>query len=172
MATTDAAHWFEHEAREYSGGNERPLGGYVKVMAVYGASVLGLGALAAATKRPLPERPDARDLGLIALATAKTSRLLTRDAVTSPVRAPFTRFEGPAGPSEVNEEVRGHGAQHAVGELLSCPFCVAQWIGTGFAFGMLFFPRVTRQVAGTFAALEVADLVQFGRAVAEHRAEG
>lgn len=55
MATTDAARWFEHEAREYSGAHDRPLGGYGRLMAAYGASVLGLGALAAATKRPLPE---------------------------------------------------------------------------------------------------------------------
>ncbi len=173
MATSNASRWFEREAKEYSerADDERPLGGYVRVMAVYGAGVAGLGALVAATRRPIPERPDPRDVALVALATAKASRLVTRDAVTSPLRAPFTRYEGAGGPAEVNEEVRGHGLQHSLGELLTCPFCLSQWIATGFAFGLLFAPRVTRQVAGTFAALELADLVQFGRAVAEHRAE-
>jgi len=172
MVTSEASRWAEHEAREYSDGHERPLGGYVKVIATYGASVAGLSALVAATRRPVPERPDLRDIGLVALATAKASRLASRDPVTSPIRAPFTRFESKGGPGEVNEEVRGHGLQHSIGELLTCPFCISQWIATGFGFGLLFAPKVTRQVAATFAALELADFLQFGRAIAEHRAEG
>lgn len=162
----------EHEAREYEHGEDRPLGGYLGLMSTYAASVVGLGALVAARRRPLPERPDARDIGLVALATAKLSRLMSRDPVTSPLRAPFTRFEGPAGPAEVNEDVRGHGAQQSIGELVTCPFCLGQWIATGFTFGLLLSPRATRQVAGTLAALELADLLQFGRAIAEHRADG
>jgi hypothetical protein len=90
--------------------------------------------------------------------------------VTSPLRAPFTRYEGPGGPAEVNEAVRGHGARHAMGELVTCPFCVGQWVATGFAFGLLLAPRVTRQVAATFSALEAADFLQFGRAIVEHAA--
>jgi hypothetical protein len=35
---------------------------------------------------------------------------------------------------------------------------------------LLFAPRATRQVAGTLAALELADLLQFGRAAAEKAA--
>ena len=50
--------------------------------------------------------------------------------MTSPLRAPFTRFEGASGHAEVAEEVREHGGvKHAVGELLTCPFCLAQWVG-------------------------------------------
>jgi hypothetical protein len=158
------------EADAYAAGEERPLAGYVRVMSAYGAGVVGLGAVAALTRRPLPTRPSARDLALVALATAKVSRLFSRDVVTSPLRAPFTRFRSGGGPSEVNEEVRGHGTRHALGELVTCPFCMGQWVATGFAFGLLFAPRVTRQVAGTFAALEAVDFLQFGRAIAEHAA--
>jgi len=140
-------------------------------MAVYGAGAAALGAIVAATRRPLPDRPSTGDLALSAVATAKLARLLSRDAVTSPLRAPFTRYDSPGGPAEVNEEVRGHGAQHAMGELLTCPFCLSQWIATGFAFGFLLAPKVTRQVAATFAVLEAADFLQFGRAIAEHAAE-
>jgi hypothetical protein len=161
---------FREEGRAYAHGEERPLAGYARVMGVYGAGTAALGALVAARRRSLPERPAPGDLALAAVATAKLSRLLSRDAVTSPLRAPFTRYESPGGPAEVNEKVRGHGAQHAVGELLTCPFCLSQWIATGFAFGFLLAPRLTRQVAGTFAVLEAADLLQFGRAVAEHAA--
>jgi hypothetical protein len=161
---------FRAEQRAYAHGEDRPLGGYARVMTTYGVAVAGLGALVAARRRPLPERPSLADLALTAIATAKLSRLVTRDSVTSPLRAPFTRYESPGGPAEVNEEVRGEGVQHAVGELLTCPFCVSQWIATGFAFGVLLAPRVTRQVAATFSALEAADFLQFGRAIAEHAA--
>jgi hypothetical protein len=158
------------EAQEYSHGEERPLAGYLRVMGTYGAGVVGLGAAAFLSGRPLPERPGVGDLALVALATAKVSRLFTRDVVTSPLRAPFTRFKEGAGPAEVNEDVRGHGTKHSVGELLTCPFCMGQWVATGFAFGLVFAPKLTRQVAGTFAALEAVDFLQFGRALAEHAA--
>jgi hypothetical protein len=158
------------EGRAYAHGEDRPLGGYVRVMAVYGSAVVGLGALVGARRIPLPERPGFGDLALVALATAKLARLTTRDSVTSPLRAPFTRFEGPGGPAEVKEQVRGDGVRHAIGELVTCPFCVSQWVATGFTFGLLFAPRATRQVAGTLAALELADLVQFGRGAAEKAA--
>jgi hypothetical protein len=159
-----------NEADAYEGGEERPLAGYVRIMSTYGAGVVGLGTVAALTRRPLPVRPRAADIALVALATAKVSRLFTRDVVTSPLRAPFARFKSGGGPSEVNEDARGHGSRHAVGELLTCPFCMGQWVATGFVFGLLFAPRITRQVAGTFAALEAVDFLQFGRAIAEHAA--
>jgi len=158
------------EAREYSPNEERPLWGYVRVMSAYAGVVVGLGAIVAGRRRPLPERPAVGDLALVALATAKVSRIATRDTVTSPIRAPFVQFEGAGGPAEVNEKVRGNGLRHSVGELLTCPFCMSQWIATGFTFGLLIAPRATRQIAGTFAALEAADLLQFGRAIAEHAA--
>jgi hypothetical protein len=155
------------EAAEYSPDEERPLWGYVRVMSTYAAVVVGLGGVVALRRPSLPERPAARDLALVAAATAKLSRLLTRDSVTSPLRAPFTRFEGAAGSAEVSEEVRGSGLRHSIGELLTCPFCVSQWVATGFTYGLLLAPRTTRQVAGAFAALEAADFLQFGRAIAE-----
>lgn len=45
----------------------------------------------------------------MALATAHLSRLITKDSVTSVLRAPFARFEEPAGEGEVNEEAVGSG---------------------------------------------------------------
>lgn len=41
-----------------------------------------------------------------------------------------------------------------------CPFCVAQWIATTLAAGLLFVPRVTRFMAGVVSAVTVADLLQ------------
>jgi hypothetical protein len=50
---------------------------------------------------------------------------------------------------------------------VTCPFCVSQWVATGFAFGLVLSPRATRQVAGLFASLEVADLLQYVRSGAD-----
>ena len=68
--------------------------------------------------------------------------------------------------------MRGEGARHALGELVTCPFCVGQWIATGLGFGMVLAPRTTRYTAAVASALEVADFAQYARAIAERAAEG
>jgi len=77
------------------------------------------------------------------------------------IRAPFTTFEGSAGDGEINEKPRGTGLQHALGELLTCPFCLGQWVAAFFAYGLVFAPRVTRLVESVFAAVTMADFLQF-----------
>jgi len=114
------------------------------------------------SERPLPERPRPDDLLLLGIATHKVSRLRAKDTVTSAVRAPFTRYQGPAGEGEVNDAARGRGMCPALGELITCPFCLGQWVVAFFGYGLVFAPRVTRFVAGLFAALTVADFVQYG----------
>lgn len=146
-----------------SNGVHRPqrsqLRGYIVLMGVYNALV-GVALLAAKRAGRLGARPRAADLLLIALATQRVSRLVSKDRVTSAVRAPFTAYEGEGGPGEVEERARGRGLRRAVGELLVCPFCLAQWIATAFAFGLLFAPRVTRFLAGVFSVVGLADLLQ------------
>src|SRR5689334_19117500 len=109
--------------RLYEGNAERPVRGYATVLGTYTAIVSTLGLVARGTGARLP-RLDLWDTALLGVATHKASRMLAKDAVTSPLRAPFARFEEPTGMSEVNESVRGHGVQHAVGELATCPFCL------------------------------------------------
>jgi hypothetical protein len=46
--------------------------------------------------------------------------------------------------------------------LVTCPFCLGQWVATGFVGGFLFAPRVTRVVAATFTAAAVSDVLQVG----------
>ncbi|MGH8910523.1 MAG: DUF1360 domain-containing protein [Egibacteraceae bacterium] len=133
--------------------------------------VAALAGLVRASGRGLPERLEPIDLALTAVATHKLSRLLAKGAVTSWLRAPFTQFDGPSGAAEIAEQVRGDGARHAVGELLTCPFCLSQWIATGLVFGLVLAPRPTRLVAGLFSALSGADFLQFAYALAQQRAE-
>ncbi|MFF3006726.1 DUF1360 domain-containing protein [Kitasatospora sp. NPDC057940] len=157
------------EARAYKGDDDRPLAGYTGLMAVYGAAVGGIAAAARAGRRELPS-PTAWDVALNALATHQLSRLLAKDPVTSPLRAPFTRFEGTTGPAELEEEVRGTGARKAIGELVTCPFCIGLWAATACTAGSIFAPRVTRLATATLAALSVADFLQYAYAAAQRAA--
>src|SRR3954453_17828710 len=129
--------------------DDRPWRGYAMVLATFGALAAAVAGVARLTGRRLPERPSAADVGLLTVSTFKLSRLLTKDAVTSPLRAPVARFERPAGAAELIESPRGHGLQHAVGEMLTCPFCTSVWIGGGLSAGLLFAPRVTRFAMAT-----------------------
>ncbi len=122
-------------------------------------------------RKGLPESVGWSDIALISVATHKLSRLLTKDPVTSPFRAPFTRFEGAAGKGELNEEVRGTGGQHAVGELVTCPFCLGQWVATAFVFGLVLAPRATRLTTTVFTALTASDFLQLAYSAAASKVD-
>lgn len=158
----------EAEADQYRRGQDRPLRGYLGVLATFASVVLGAAGLAAATGRRLPDTIGPYDLFLLTAGAHKISRTLAKDAVTSPLRAPFTRFASPGGPAEVMEEARHDSSlRHAVGELLTCPFCLDMWVVTGLVLGLVFAPRLTRIVAATFTALTGADLLHLGYALAQ-----
>ena len=110
-------------------------------------------------------------LVLYALATEHLSRVITKDSVTSVLRAPFTRFKEPAGEGEVNEEVVGQGARHAIGELLTCPFCAAQWVATGLVAGSVAAPTLTTAVISVSAAARASDYLQLLYGVLRERVE-
>jgi hypothetical protein len=152
--------------------DERPLTGYAVVMTTYAGVAAALTGLARLTGKRLPDRPAAADLALLAVSTHKISRLLTKDAVTSPLRAPVAKFEGPAGEAEINESPRGTGARHAVGELLTCPFCTAVWVASGLAAGLVFAPRLTRFGMGVASAIAGADFLHLGYDAAKRLAAG
>lgn len=168
---SDAA---ERQAAEYraEASDERPLGGYLKLLALYAAAVGAAGGVVAWRRVPLPDSVSWSDLVRISVATHKVSRLLTKDSVTSALRSPFTRFGGAEGEGELREEVRGRGVRKAAGELVTCPFCMGQWVATGFVFGLILAPRATRLAATVFTALSASDFLQLGYAAAVKRAEG
>ncbi|HWF51403.1 MAG TPA: DUF1360 domain-containing protein [Solirubrobacteraceae bacterium] len=146
---------------------ERPLRGYAVLMGVF-ASLAGAFSLwLRSTGRKLPERVDPGDLAVLTVATHKASRLLTKDKVTSTVRAPFTRFQANEGAGEVSEAARGTGVRRALGELLVCPYCVAMWIAAGFAAGLVVAPRATRLAASVLTILFGSDLLQIAYRKAE-----
>ena len=154
--------WARTQQREYTNGADRPLAGDLGAMAVYvGAVTAGIAAVRA-SGRPLPDRIPPGDALLLTLATFRLARRIAKDPVTSPLRAPFTSFQGPSGHAEISEEVREHGgAKHAVGELITCPFCLAQWVGTALVFGYATAPKATRLAALTMSVVAGADVLQF-----------
>ncbi len=139
-------------------GEGRPLPGYLMAMGSYAVLIGAVSAVGRLTGTRLPERFSLGDTALVSIATHKASRLLTKEAVTSPLRAPFTQYEEPTGHAEIKESPRkDHPAQHAIGELLTCPFCAGVWIASGLTAGLVFAPRVTRMVATALTAVAASD---------------
>jgi hypothetical protein len=149
-----------------------PLLAYTVAMAIFnGLFAAGL-VLAKRRGRELPERPAVYDIALIGIASHKLSRLVGKDKVTSPLRAPFTELEGHGGPGEFEEKSRGTGARKAIGELLICPYCLGLWVVAAFAIGLLFAPRLTRFIAAVFTALTASDFLQIAYKAAEEKGLG
>ncbi|MGY2130299.1 DUF1360 domain-containing protein [Blastococcus sp. SYSU DS0617] len=154
--------WARTQKREYTDGELRPLGADLGAMGVYVGLVSAAAAAVRVSGRELPERIPFGDAALLTVATFRLARRIAKDPVTAPLRAPFVRFEGASGHAEVAEEVREHGGvKHAVGELLTCPFCLAQWVGTGFVFGYVSAPKATRLAALTMTMVAGSDVLQF-----------
>src|SRR5438067_1686181 len=114
---------------------ETPLAGYATLIGIFTAA---LGAtLALATRRRAAWRGwSATDLALAGVATHELSHIATRDWVTSPLRAPFTRYVKNEGGGEVKEQARGRGLQRAVGDLVTCPYCSAPWVAMAITAGL------------------------------------
>ena len=152
---------------EHSPDQHRPLGGYALLTGSFLGSAGGFAAWMRASGRELPDAVSGGDLALVTVATHKVSRLMAKDRVTSAVRAPFTEFQGDAGPGEVDEAARGRGLRRAVGELLICPYCLGLWIAAAFIAGLAVAPRPTRWVASVFTALFGSDVLQIAYAKIE-----
>ena len=90
------------------------------------------------------------------IATHKLSRLISKDKITAFARAPFTEFQEPGGPAEVEERARGDGWRRTIGELLVCPYCLGMWISGGFNLGLVVAPRGTRFAASVLTGLTIS----------------
>jgi len=146
--------------RERRSRREKPTGNYAALVAVFNGVLATSLLVRKCLREPLPERVEPKDIVLFAVATQKLSRVITKDKVTSAFRAPFTEVEGKGGPGEIEERAKGRGLRRAIGELLTCPFCIGTWIASGFIYGYIFTPRVTRVLASIFAVSGLADFLQ------------
>ena len=130
---------------------EHPVGSHLGLMVIFNAA---LGALLVGARRRgvLPARPSAWDVALMGVAAHKLGRLIASERVTAPIRAPFV--EAPD-----RETPIGEGPRRAMGELLTCPYCMVPWITLALGTGLVFAPRPTRYLCGLFSAMTVADVL-------------
>ena len=172
MPTTNTIDGLRRAATDgYAPAHEhRPLGGYAALSSVFGTAFAGALVAARRAGRPLPADISAKDILVTGLATQKLSRLLTKEKATSFVRAPFTTYQEPTGYGEIEEAARGEGLRRAIGELVICPYCIAQWIAAGFTVGQVAAPRLTRLLTAMWAAHAIADAAQIALSAAEKRA--
>jgi hypothetical protein len=152
-------------------GERPPFRTYAALAATFNAAFAGT-LVAARRGGRLPDRVSAQDVVLIGTASHKLSRLIAKDKVTSFARAPFTEYQGRGGPAEVEERARGEGVRKAVGELLTCPYCLGLWASGAFHAGLMFAPRVTRIAASALTALTLSDFLQIAYKAAEDRGLG
>jgi Protein of unknown function (DUF1360) len=85
----------------------------------------------------------------------------------SDAATPFTEYEEPASASAVNEKSRGTGLQRALGDLISCPFCMGPWVATALAYGFRKRPRVTRFVSGIFTVVAISEFLHYAFAAVQ-----
>jgi hypothetical protein len=68
------------------------------------------------------------------------------------VRAPVTRDEDATEP-------KPYGMERALGELVTCPYCIGVWAASGLSYALVLFPRETRLVTTIFGSQAVADFL-------------
>src|SRR4051812_47364878 len=129
----------QREQAEYSQGEDRPLTAYAGGMAIYSGVVLTLAAVARAQRRTLPT-PTPFEVLLLATATHKLARLISKENITSALRAPFTRYEGPGGPGWAAGGVRRPGGKAGGGGAHPVPFLSGAGARRGVHFGFGFRP--------------------------------
>jgi hypothetical protein len=143
--------------QEYKKGEDIPMFSYGVLAGVFNLVFAVFLLAARLTGRPIPERVDAKDIALLGMATHKLSLMGSQDAITSPLRAPFTELTEKESPKKVDEKPRGEGLRRSVGELLTCKFCLNVWLASFFTYGLVLVPRITRLVASVFAVVTVSD---------------
>ena len=113
-----------------------PHRAYAVLTSVY-LTTLSLFASRDLSRRRIGVRTRWEDLLLLGIATQQVARTLTTDRVAEAIRSPVTEGEAQRTPT-------GTGMQRALGELVTCKYCVAPWIALGLTATFVRFPVPTR----------------------------
>ncbi|MEV4047642.1 hypothetical protein RKD37_007545 [Streptomyces ambofaciens] len=157
--------------QRYADAEEAPLGGYAALATTFAATAGAFAVTAWRRGVRLPDTVPAWDVALLGTATFKASRLLTKDRVTSFLRAPFTSREGEGNANEVMDAGRGTGLRRAVGDLISCPFCTSAWVAGGLVGTYAVAPRAARLLSAGLSAVVVSDWLQYAWSLTAQKAE-
>jgi len=116
-------------------------------------------------------KPSALDVLLLSLGTARLSRLITRDKVLRPLRAPFVATES-TGASELREYISGDGMNRAVGELITCPRCTALWAANALSLLYVATPGAARFAGLVLSSALLSDVTNRSIAILDERHSG
>jgi hypothetical protein len=145
----------------YHAKKTMPLGSYAVLALVFNGLLISVLRTRPADKSEAASDSPSQlwDFLILGAATHKLSRLITKDFVTSPFRAPFTHFQENAGSGETEEESRGDGMRRAVGDLLTCTYCAGPWVAMGLSYGMKKWPSESRRAMTLFSAVALSDFM-------------
>ncbi len=135
-----------------------PYEAYAAIMATFAGSLAAAGALSRLLGRD-PQCQNALDLTVLAAASFKAARTLTRDGVSSFIREPFVRGHAHEGDEE---PVATGDLRQAIGELVTCSRCVGTWAAAGLVTTQVLAPRVGRLLTWSLAAAGINDFLQAG----------
>jgi hypothetical protein len=143
-----------------------PYGAYAGIMGTFVVGLAGAGGLARALGRD-PREHSPLDLAVLAAATFKAARTISRDEVTSFMREPFvagTAKEGAEDPVETGD------LRQAIGELVTCSRCIGTWVAAGLASTQIVAPQFGRILSWTLATAGLNDWLQAGFAALTNKA--
>lgn len=141
--------------QELDNGGTSPFSAYCLLSTTFNSGVIGLAGATAVLGR-LKTPVAAGDLITMGLAAHSIARILTKERVTMPLRAPFTKQEDHGRKGGHDSTPRGHGMQRALGELLTCPHCIAPWVALGLMAGHVVAPQPTRAITTLFSTVALA----------------
>jgi hypothetical protein len=99
------------------------------------------------------------DLIMLGLASYRTGRIIAFERVAKPLREPFTETVPDGSGMGDTVVARGKGVRWALGELFSCPVCLATWVAAALLYSREIIPRPTRIYVGVMGIAGVAEIV-------------
>jgi hypothetical protein len=142
-----------------------PYTAYAQIMSAWAGGLTAAALLARLLGRE-PREESALDLVVLSVATFKASRTISRDEVTSFLRAPFVEGEAHSGDEE---PVETGDLQQAIGELVTCSRCIGTWVAAALAATQIVAPRTGRLLTWSLAAAGANDFLQAGFAALTHK---
>ena len=132
-----------------------PHAAYAVILGTFAGGLAGAGALAKKLDRE-PQCQTTLDFAILAAASFKAARTLSRDKVASVVRDPFVEGDAYDG----HERPAGEGMRRAMGELVTCTRCVGTWTAAGLATTQIVAPRFGRLLTWSLGAAAANDFLQ------------
>jgi Protein of unknown function (DUF1360) len=135
-----------------------PYAAYAGITGAFLGGLATAGVVAKLLRRD-PREHTALDLAVLAAATFKAARTISRDEVTSFLREPFVvghAREGDEAPVLTGD------VRQAIGELVTCSRCIGTWVAAGLSATQIIAPQFGRLLTWTLATAGANDFLQAG----------